>query len=70
MEQPSKALPPIPSNLADAKSFFDSYKALNDLAVDRTIKLFDTVVAKALLPLFTAILGYIFGSRAESTGRA
>ena len=49
-----------------AKVAIDNIKILNDLAVDRSIKLFDTIVARSLLPVFTAILGYIFGSRPES----
>jgi hypothetical protein len=52
------------------KAMIENYKALDDVAPDRATWLFDLVVAKALLPVFTAILGYIFGSRAgvENTG--
>jgi hypothetical protein len=60
--------PGIPSglagkNTADAKAAVDNIKTLSDLAADRSIKVFDAVVSRALLPVFTSILGYIFGSR-------
>lgn len=35
----------------------------NDSTWNRITSLFDLVVVKALLPIFTTILGYIFGSR-------
>lgn len=40
------------------------YKAASDIGVDRSSKLFDEVVVRALLPVFTTILGYIFGTQA------
>ena len=57
-----------PSDLAskkpeDATALVTNVKTMTDLAADRAIKLFDAVVSRALLPVFTAILGYIFGSR-------
>lgn len=39
---------------------------LNDSTWNRITSLFDLVVVKALLPIFTTILGYIFGSRMGS----
>lgn len=61
----------VPSGLAQmepskAKAVIDNLKTLNDLSVDGAVKMFDTVVARSLLPVFTAILGYIFGTRAAS----
>lgn len=53
-----------------AKLFIDNLKTLNDLATDSAVKMFDTVVARSLLPVFTAILGYIFGTRANSKQNA
>lgn len=44
----------------------DTYKQLGDLAIDRFSKIFDLVISKALLPVFTTILGYLFGARTES----
>ncbi len=37
---------------------------LNDSTWTRITTLFDLIVSKSLLPIFTTILGYIFGSRA------
>ena len=61
----------IPANLSgmkteDAKAAVDNIKNMSDLSADRSIKLFDAIVSRALLPVFTAILGYIFGSRAAA----
>jgi hypothetical protein len=50
---------------ADAKTAIENYRVLADAHVERATKLFDVVVVKALLPVFTAILGYIFGSRKD-----
>jgi hypothetical protein len=43
-----------------------NYKALHDQAFQSASQMFDTVVVKALLPVFTSILGYIFGARSTS----
>jgi hypothetical protein len=61
----------VPSDLAskktdDAKALVENIKTMSDLSADRSIKLFDAVVSRALLPVFTAILGYIFGSRSQN----
>jgi hypothetical protein len=53
-----------PATQANYESLLKNYTAVHGLAVDRATKLFDLVVVKALLPVFTTILGYIFGSRA------
>ncbi len=64
----------VPSNFSsmkadDAKAVVENLKSISDLAADRSIKIFDAVVSRALLPVFTAILGYIFGSRTASSER-
>lgn len=46
------------------KEAVDTYSELHDSTWNRTTTLFDLIVVKALLPIFTTILGYIFGSRA------
>jgi hypothetical protein len=69
-------LPPLPmppSNSADPdhyKQLVEAYKQSADVyqqmakaQVDRAIQLFQLVVASTILPAFTAILGYIFGSK-------
>lgn len=52
---------------AQAKALTTNLKALNDIAVDTSVKMFDTIIARSLLPVFTAILGYIFGTRAAAS---
>jgi hypothetical protein len=39
------------------------YQGVAKMQVDRAIQLFQLIVASTILPAFTAILGYIFGSR-------
>ena len=65
----------IPSELTgktpdETTKVIENMKAMSDLAADRSIKLFDTIVTKAFLPVFTAILGYIFGSRNSSQSKS
>ena len=72
-------LPPLPviTDPAKAKDILanyqtlnqaalDNYKALNAEAINRVSSLFDLFATRALLPIFTSILGYIFGSRAAA----
>ena len=51
------------------KTLVDSYKTLSDAQVSRATQLFQAVVGTALLPTFTAIVGYIFG-RSNEAGTA
>jgi uncharacterized membrane protein len=67
------ALPAPPTSSADAehyKQLVDAYKISADIyqelakaQVERATHLFQLVVASTILPAFTAILGYIFGSK-------
>jgi hypothetical protein len=58
-------VPVIPpgTDQATIKTILDNYKTLQQIALDPFTSLFDSVVVKVLLPVFTSILGYIFGSR-------
>jgi hypothetical protein len=69
-------LPPFPSPPANSgdpaqyKALVDAYKQSADVyqqmakvQVERATQLFQLVVASTILPVFSAILGYIFGSR-------
>lgn len=56
-------MPALPADSQAAKAVLDNYKTLSDLAAERATKLFDLIVVKAFLPTFTAILGYVFGTR-------
>jgi len=62
---PWTGVPPNFSNMeADkAKALAENLKVLSDTSVDRSMKIFDDIVGRVLLPVFTSILGYIFGTR-------
>ena len=67
---PPPTLPEGPVGITDVEmanmtTLLEHYRTANDMALEGPMKLFDQVVAKALLPLFTLILGYIFGSRTQ-----
>jgi hypothetical protein len=50
--------------LVDAyKSSADVYQQMAKVQVERATQLFQLVVASTILPAFTAVLGYIFGSK-------
>ena len=46
---------------ANSAVILEQYKELSGIAVKSTQDLFQTIVTQALLPVLTAILGYIFG---------
>jgi hypothetical protein len=52
---------------ATVKALLDNYRTLQQIALEPFTGLFDSIVVKVLLPVFTSILGYIFGSRANET---
>lgn len=65
--------PPLPStnSLNGAVTPSDTltvHKELSQLAISNAKELFTTVVVSALLPVFTAILGYIFGRSGAEDG--
>jgi len=47
------------------KAMLENYKTLQQIALEPLTTLFDSIVVKVLLPVFTSILGYIFGSRSD-----
>lgn len=49
-----------------AKVILENYRTLQQIALEPFTTLFDSTVVKVLLPVFTSILGYIFGSRADN----
>ena len=61
---PAPVIPPG-SDPATVKALLDNYKTLQQIALEPFTTLFDSVVVKVLLPVFTSILGYIFGSQAN-----
>ena len=46
-----------------ARLVIENYKQLQQIVLEPYTTLFDSVVVKVLLPIFTSILGYIFGSQ-------
>ncbi len=58
--------PVLPDDPQRAQVLIANYKTLADAAHESTLKLFDATVAKVLLPVFTLILGYVFGNRAKA----
>jgi hypothetical protein len=67
---PWTGVPPNLSNMTpdQAKALVENIKSLSDVASTRCLTIFDAIVTKALLPVFTSILGYIFGTRAVTGG--
>ncbi len=63
--------PPIPTSVSrsneEATRAIETYRALSEVAVQNTLELFKTIVAQALLPVFTALLGYIFAKESNSS---
>ncbi len=51
------------------KAILDNYKTIQQLTLEPYTTLFDSIVVKVLLPVFTSILGYIFGSQSASRSR-
>ena len=55
---------PSPPDIASLdKTKLADYQQLSEIYTERTLKLFDQFVIKSFLPVFTAVLGYIFGTR-------
>lgn len=57
--------PPVPvippgTDAAASKAILDNYHTLQQIAPEPFTSLFDSVVVKVLLPVFTSILGYTF----------
>ncbi|MCE7915322.1 MAG: hypothetical protein DYH15_11755 [Nitrosomonas sp. PRO4] len=54
----------------DNKQAIEQYKELSAIAVKSAQDLFQTIVTQALLPVFTAILGYIFAKSGSANSGA
>lgn len=57
--------PNISLSAPEAEAAMKNYRALVDAVNARSTTFFDSIVTKALLPIFTAIVGYIFGARSS-----
>src|ERR1700719_4157636 len=64
-------IPTLPNNLdrEQARLLIENYKLLQQATLEPFSTLFDSIVVKVLLPVFTGILGYIFGTRSDRYGR-
>ena len=57
--------PSAPSGTALDETTLALYRELSQISVDRTVKLFQILVLAGFLPVLTAVLGYIFGTRGD-----
>jgi len=70
----SPKFPTLPTSATDtqqitnAKSLLENYKMAGELALSGPKDLFDMIILKVLYPLFTLVLGYVFGTRKADTG--
>jgi hypothetical protein len=55
--------------IANTKMLLENYKAAGELALSGPKELLDMIVLKMLYPLFTLVLGYVFGTRRADTDR-
>ena len=56
--------PTMPSESGTvAAADLQQYKELSTIAVESAQKIFQSVVAQALVPLFATVIGYLFGRR-------
>ncbi len=60
---PSMPVIPVDMDRTKAQVILENYKDLQHIVLEPFSTLFETVVVKVLLPIFTSILGYIFGSQ-------
>lgn len=51
------------ADVVTTKAALDNFKTLQQVALEPFTTLFDSIVVKVILPVFTSILGYIFGSK-------
>jgi len=65
------SIPTIPVDLdrEKARVLIENYKLLQQAALEPFSTLFDSIVVKVLLPIFTSILGYIFGTQNGQNGK-
>lgn len=55
--------PSLPTGAPLDQAQLTLYQQFSQASLDRTLKLLDAIVLKGFLPVFTAVLGYIFGTR-------
>lgn len=45
----------------DQLDYLKNYKAIADDGLERTLRAYDTLIVKPLLPIFTTLIGYVIG---------
>jgi hypothetical protein len=55
--------PSLPSGSLPNADQLSQYQQVSEIVTERTMKLLDALVLKGFLPVLTAVLGYIFGTR-------
>lgn len=63
-----REVPSLPPEPAAAEAVLTAYQQLSDTVLERFLDLYDAMATKSLLPVFTAIPGYIFGSAKYEAG--
>jgi hypothetical protein len=58
-----KHAPSLPGGALPNAEQLSQYQQVSEIVTDRTLKLLDALVLKGFLPVLTAVLGYIFGTR-------
>jgi hypothetical protein len=49
----------------EQKVVIENFKLISEVVWDRTSRIFDLIVIKALLPVFATIVGYLLGKRSS-----
>jgi hypothetical protein len=55
--------PPLNGTLESNKALLEQFRAQGDIALEHVTKIFDLLVAKAFLPIFATIIGFLLGKR-------
>ena len=55
--------PSLPEGSLPDAARLSQFQQVSEIITDRTLRLLDALVLKGFLPVFTAVLGYIFGTR-------
>jgi hypothetical protein len=53
----------LPEDPETAKAMIENHKVISEIYMAQALKVFEVVILGGLLPIFTAILGYIFGTQ-------
>jgi hypothetical protein len=54
---------PLPEDAEKAQAMIENHKSISEIYMAQSLRVFEVVISGGLLPIFTAILGYIFGTQ-------